>query len=374
MARTDGLSRAAMAAATLLFGWATLRGATSEASGRRREKGHSPERRPSPGHQRRDEGSADRGRDAATPTEIPTAGWKDILWRTYGQLNKDRVLMIAAGVTFYALLALFPAMTAFISLYGLFANPETVVGHIETLSGVLPGGAVEIIGGQMEKLAEQPSGQLGFGFAAGLAIALWSANNGMKAIFDATNVAYNEREKRSFLRLTAITLLFTIGAMLTLILALGAIVVLPVMIGFIGLGGTLETVLQLARWPLLLITLILAISLIYRYGPSREPAEWRWISPGAVLASVVWVVVSIAFSWYVANFGTYNETYGSLGAVIGFMVWMWISTTIVLMGAELNAEIEHQTKHDTTHAPEKPMGRRGAYVADHLGESVAKKG
>jgi membrane protein len=226
------------------------------------------------------------------------------------------------------------------------------------------------VGGQMESLAQQPRGSLGLGFAIGLIIALWSANNGMKAIIDAMNVAYNEAEGRSFIRLTMVSFMFTLGAIALLILALGAIVVLPIVLAFLGnaLGDTLETVLNLARWPVLLLIVIFAVSVLYRYGPNRERAEWRWVTPGSLLASVVWIVASIGFSWYVANFGTYNETYGSLGAIIGFMVWMWISATIIIMGAELNSEIEHQTRRDSTTGRPLPMGARGARVADELGE------
>ncbi|HSP23688.1 MAG TPA: YihY/virulence factor BrkB family protein [Saliniramus sp.] len=357
MAQTGGINRVATAAAAALVGLVALRKGSSEA-GRERDEKRARESEPS------------RGRDARSPTDIPSAGWKDILWRTYEQLSRDRVMLIAAGVTFYAILALFPAMTAFISIYGLFADPETVVGHVRAMEGVLPGGAVEIVGGQMESLAQQPSGSLGFGFAIGLAIALWSANNGMKAIIDAMNVAYNEGEGRSFIRLTMVSFMFTLGAIALLIIAMGAIVVLPIVLGFIGdaLGGTIENILNVARWPLLLLIVIFAISVLYRYGPNRERAEWRWVTPGSLLASVVWIIASIGFSWYVSNFGTYNETYGSLGAIIGFMVWMWISATIIIMGAELNSEMEHQTKRDSTTGRSLPMGARGAVVADELGE------
>ena len=357
MAETGGANKAVTAVAAALVGLVALRRGSSGAA---RERGAVREREREPG----------RGRDAQSPTAIPSAGWKDILWRTYGQLNRDRVMLIAAGVTFYAILALFPAMAAFVSIYGLFADPETVVGHVEALEGVLPGGAVEIIGGQMRDLAAQPAGSLGFGFGFGLLVALWSANNGMKAIIDATNVAYNERERRSFIRLTLVSFMFTLGAIALLILAMAGIVVLPIVLGFLGdaPGGTLGTALNVARWPVLLLIVILAVSVLYRFGPNRERARWRWVTPGSLLASIVWIAASIAFSWYVANFGAYNETYGSLGAIIGFMVWMWISATIIIMGAELNAEMEHQTTRDSTTGRPAPVGARGAVVADELGE------
>jgi membrane protein len=221
----------------------------------------------------------------------------------------------------------------------------------------------------MQTLAQQPSASLGIGFAAGLLIALWSANNGMKAIIDAMNVAYNEHEQRSFIRLTLVSFLFTLGAIALIMLAMSAIVVLPIMLAFLGdaLGDTMQTILNVARWPLMLLIVVFAISLLYRYGPNRERAEWRWVTPGSLLASIIWIIASIAFSWYVSNFGTYNETYGSLGAIIGFMVWIWISATIIIMGAELNAEMEHQTGRDSTTGRPRAMGARGAVVADKLG-------
>lgn len=280
-------------------------------------------------------------------------------------------MLVAAGVTFYGLLALFPALTAFVSIYGMFADPEAVVAHVDRLSEFMPEGAVEIIGGQMARIAGQSAGQLTLGFALGVGVALWSANNGMKAIFEATNVAYNEKEKRGFVLLTLVTLLFTLGGMIVVLLALGAIVVLPILLGFVGLEGAAATAMWLARWPLLLVVLVGAISLIYRYGPSRNPAAWRWIIPGSVLAALGWVLTSVLFSWYVANFDSYNETYGSLGAVIAAMVWMWLSATIVIMGAELNAEMERQTAVDSTAGPPAPRGDRGAEAADTLGEPRA---
>ncbi|MFC7705827.1 YihY/virulence factor BrkB family protein [Plastorhodobacter daqingensis] len=310
-----------------------------------------------------------RGRTAAGPLQIPLAGWKDILWRSYGQLGQDRVMLVAAGVTFYGLLALFPALTALISVYGLFADAGTVVRHVGMMEGLLPDSAIEILSGQMERIAAQPTGQLGFGFVMGLGITLWSANNGMKAIFDAMNVAYNEVEGRSFLRLTAVSLFFTLCAMALVVVIIGVVVLLPVALRFVGLDGLGELALRVGRWPVLLLALIGAICVIYRFAPDRERPDWRWVWPGALVAAVVWVAASIGFSWYVTSFDSYNETYGSLGAVIAFMVWMWVSATIVIMGAELNAEMERQTRRDSTTGAPLPMGQRGAQAADTLGQS-----
>lgn len=352
MAWNGGIGRIATAVAAVFLASVALR-RTSSAEAR--------------SHREDYEYEDSRGRSATGPTEIPATGWKDILWRTYAEMNNDRVLLVAAGVTFYGLLALFPALTAFVSIYGFFADPQSVVEHVGIVSGFLPEGAVEIVSGQMERIATQPTDRLSLGFIFGLGIALWSANNGMKAIFDATNVAYNEEEKRSFIRLNAVSLLFTLGAIAVLLMAIAAIVVLPIVLGFVGLGQAAEATLRILRWPVLLLIIITGISLIYRYGPSRARAKWRWISPGSVIASFGWIIASLLFSWYVANFDTYNETYGSLGAVIAFMVWMWVSATIIIMGAELNSEMEHQTARDSTTGDRKPMGARGAHMADTLG-------
>ncbi|QRM30110.1 YihY/virulence factor BrkB family protein [Microvirga sp. VF16] len=311
-----------------------------------------------------------RGRSADTPAEIPARGWKDILWRTYEEFGKDRIMSVAAGVTYYALLAVFPAIAALVSIYGLFANPATIQDHLNTLSGVLPGGALDIIREQIIRIASQGGGTLGFGFIFGLGLSLWSANAGMKAIFDALNIVYGEEEKRSFIKLNLLSLTFTLGAIGFILFALAGIVVLPIILNFVGIGSGAETWLALARWPLLLIGIVLGLSLIYRFGPSRDKAEWKWVTPGGLIAAVLWLAASMLFSWYVASFGSYNETYGSLGAVIGFMTWIWISTMIVLLGAEINAEMEHQTARDTTEGAHQPMGVRGAKMADTIG--VAK--
>ena len=343
---------------------------------REQDREKSPEARDSKAHhgaeaERKAETEKDRGRAAETPTAIPSKGWKDILWRTYEEMNKDRILAVAAGVTYFGLLALFPAVTALVSMYGLFADAATINDHLAVLSGFLPGGATEIIGEQVKRITAQGDTTLGFAFFFGLALSLWSANAGMKAMFDALNVAYDEDEKRGFFALNLRSLTFTLGAIAFILLALGGIVVIPVLLQFVGLGPVAEWILWLARWPALLAIIVFGLAVLYRYGPSRDQVEWKWITPGSILAAVVWVAASMLFSWYVSNFANYNETYGSLGAAIGFMTWLWLSTTIVLVGGELNAEIEHQTAKDTTKGPPQPMGSRGATVADTLGEAKA---
>ncbi len=280
-------------------------------------------------------------------------------------------MAVAAGVTFYGLLAIFPAIAAFVSLYGLVADPAEIEGHLTAMSTVLPGGAIQIVGEQVKRIASQGEGSLGFGFVAGLAVALWSSNAGMKAIFDALNVVYDEEEKRGFIKLNIQSLLFTVGAIVFLLTAIVATAVLPHLFDFIGLGQALEWTLAILRWPLLLVLVVLGLAALYRWGPSRDKAEWKWVTPGSLVAAVLWLVGSMLFSWYAANFGSYNETYGSLGAVVGFMTWMWISTIVILLGAELNAEMEHQTAKDTTDGAPKPLGARQATMADTLGAAKA---
>ena len=309
-----------------------------------------------------------RGRHAERPSGIPGKGWKDIFWRVVTEFSDDRVTLIAAGATFYLLLALFPALAAFVSLYGVVADPTTIADHISFLGGMLPQGGLELIESQLNSLAEQDASALSFGFILGLALALYSANNGILTLFEAMNIAYDETEKRSFLKRYAVSFMFTLGAIVIAILFIVSVGVVPAVLAFLGLGEAAETLISLARWPVLFIAAVFAISLLYRYGPSREKAKWRWVTWGSAVATIVWILASVLFSWYLQNFADYNATYGSLGAVIGFMMWTWISVTILIVGAELNSEMEHQTARDSTTDPAKPLGSRGATMADTVGK------
>lgn len=307
-----------------------------------------------------------RGRTAAAPQRIPPRGWWDILKRTVFQVSDDRLLTEAAGVTFYSLLALFPAIAALVSIYGLFADPATIGEQLSVVSSVVPAGGMEIIEEQVRRITSKPSAALGFGAIFGLLTALWSSNQAVKAVVDALNVVYGERDKRSFFYRTFLTLSFTLAGILFILLAMGSVVVLPIALKFVGLGALAETLLSLARWPVMLVVVGLFLACLYRFGPDRDLAKWRWVTWGSFVAAVLWAAVSAGFSYYVTNFGNYNETYGSLGAVIGFMTWIWISSTVVLVGAELDAEMEHQTARDTTAGPERPIGERGARMADEV--------
>ncbi len=312
-----------------------------------------------------------RGRAAPTPRHIPLKGWRDIALRTWRSFNADRLPAVAGGVAFYGLLALFPTMAAFISLYGLFFDVATAQAQLSYLTGVVPADVLTFIGQEMTRIANGRTGDLSLTFGLSLLLALWGANAASKALFDGLNVAYHEREKRNFFVINLQTLAFTLAAILFLILAVGAVIVVPVTFQLIDLpfGAAL---LALIRWPLLVGFMALGLAGLYRFGPSRRPARWRWLSWGAVTAAVLWLAASLAFSWYVSNIANYTATYGSLGAVVGLMMWLWVSALVVLLGAELNSEIEHQTAQDTTTGGRLPMGRRGAVVADSLGEATGK--
>jgi membrane protein len=311
-----------------------------------------------------------RGRHAQAPWQIPWRGWKDILWRTYQQIGEDRLFAVAAGVVFYGLLALFPALTAFVSLYGLFAKASTINDHLSAVAGILPGGAVDIIREQVTSLVSKGDAKLGIGFIIGLGIALWSANAGMKAIMDALNVVYEEKEKRSFVKLNLVSLGFTVAAIASMLLALGAVVALPLVMSHLGFASVTEVLIQLLRWPALLALVILGLAVIYRFAPSRREPRWQWISVGSVIAGIAWLGSSALLSWYLSSFANYDATYGSLGAAIGMMMWMWISSIVILFGAQLNSEIEHQTARDSTVEHEKLLGTRGAIMADTVGEAA----
>jgi len=314
---------------------------------------------------------ASRGRLARTPSEIPAKGWKDILLRVYRSVSEDRIVEIAAGVTYYAVLAIFPALAAFVSIYGLFADPGRISDVLQSLSSVLPGATIDVIGDEMRHLAIQPRSTLGATFLVSLAISLWSANSGMKAIFDASNIVYHEKERRGFFKLNAVSLMFTVVAMVGGLIVLALVAILPAVIdrigSLVGFGEQLKLLVTISRWPLLLLLVSAAIACMYRYGPSRETAQWRWLSWGSVAASLLWLAASMLFSWYASSFASYNRTYGSLSAVIVFMTWLWISTIVILLGAELDAEMEHQTARDTTTGHPRPLGDRGAHMADTIG-------
>jgi membrane protein len=289
------------------------------------------------------------GGGAERPGDIPTRGWKDIAWRVFHGFQRDRVLLVAAGITYYAILALFPAVGTVVSLYGLFADPTSITQSVESLSGVLPAGALQVIGDDAKRIASQGSGTLGFAFVVTLLFSIWSANSGTKSLFDALNIIYKQEEKRGFVRLTLSSLAFTIVGIVFVLIGFAGVVGAPVVLGAFGIPtASVGWFISLIRWPVLLFVVLFALACLYRYGPSRTEPKWRWVTWGSAAATAIWLGGSILFSWYVANFGTYNRMYGSLGALIGAMVWMWLSWIVILMGAEINAEIEHRAARDST--------------------------
>ncbi|MEY9182196.1 membrane protein [Bradyrhizobium sp. USDA 326] len=311
-----------------------------------------------------------RGRRAKSPLEIPWSGWKDIFWRTYQRIDEDRLLATAGGVVFFGLLALFPAVTALVSSYALFADPATISANLHTLATMLPEGSFQIVEDQVARVVSNGNTTLGVTFLVGLLLAIWSANAGVKAIFDALNVAYEEREKRSFIRLNMVSLAFTVGGILALLLMVGAVVAFPLALNHLGMAPESKLIVALARWPLLFIILLVALAILYRFAPSRDAPRWQWLSLGAVTAALLWIAGSALLSWYLSEFANYNATYGSLGAAIGLMMWMWMSAIVIMFGAELNSEIERQTLRDTTTGRPKPLGTRDAVSADTVGATA----
>ncbi|MAM39889.1 MAG: ribonuclease BN [Erythrobacter sp.] len=310
-----------------------------------------------------------RGRHADKPTQIPAKGWKDIALRVKDELSSDHVGLIAAGVAFYALLALFPAVTALMALAGLVLEPPEVTAQLESLTAMMPKDAAQIVLDQAVAVAGSEQAGLGLAFVIGLGLALYSASKGMSSLMEGLNVAYDEDEERGLVSKTIWTLGLTLFLIVGLVLGLVAAVALPAILDFLPLPNWLKTVLALSQWVILAVLTVSGLAVVYRYGPSRENAEWRWLSPGAIAACIIWLIASVAFSIYVGNFGSYNESFGSMAGVIILLMWLWISAYIILLGAELNAEMEAQTAEDTTSGKDQPMGKRGAEKADRLGDA-----
>jgi membrane protein len=277
----------------------------------------------------------------ATAPRRGWAFWKRVLYRTYEEINDDRLLALAAGVVFYGLLAIFPAITALVSSYALFANASTINGHLALVSGLMPQSAYSIVDEQVTRIVARTTGDLGLAFFVGLALALWSANAGVKAIIDALNIVYGVKERRSFIRLNLVSLAFTVGALVVFLLALGTIVVLPVMLSYLPLYGYGAAVSTWMRWPGLLLLLMSGLAVLYRFGPDRPSPRWQFLSVGTVFAVLAWLAGSALLSWYLGSFANYDATYGSLGAGIGLMMWLWMTAIVILVGAELNSEIDH---------------------------------
>lgn len=310
-----------------------------------------------------------RGRGAATPFQIPFKGMMDVLWRVYRGISRDRASANAAGAAFFLILAIVPALAALVSLYGLAGDPAQLRDQLEDLQGFLPPSLLDLMDSELERLVQQRTDWLSVTFATTFVIAIYVINSAIQGLFDALNVIYGEREKRSLLRLYATSLVFTFGGLIFVILLLNVVIGVPIILGLLPLGPLAGWIVAVLPSVALFILANIGIAALYRYGPSRRPAKWRWISPGSVAAATVWIAVSAGFSFYLSSFANYSATYGSLGAIAAAMMWAYISTFILLVGAELDAELEHQTARDTTIAPDRPLGRRRAVVADSVGRS-----
>jgi len=310
-----------------------------------------------------------RGRNAEHPADIPSRGWFDVLWRAWGEVGETNMFLIAGGVTYALLLALFPGLAALVSLYGLVFDPAQIEQQFGAVSAILPTQTQQLLGQQLHSLVSASSGALGFGAVAGSLLTLWSASRGMSGIITAMNIAYEEKERRGLFKLNLIALGLTLGLLIGGIIVITLIGVLPAAVQLLAVGRGTKWLLFLVQWPLLVVLMMFGLAVLYRYAPDRDKPQWRWVSSGAIAATILWIIGSIGFTVYVANFNSYDKTYGSLGGVVVLLTWLYLSALAVLFGAVINAQSEKQTRKDSTEGPPREMGQRDAHAADTLGES-----
>jgi membrane protein len=310
------------------------------------------------------------GRTAAHPKQIPSAGWRDIFMRVVQNIGRDNTSLVAAGIGLNALLAVFPALAVLVSVYGMFASPGDVATDLGPFLSILPADASKLLTDQLQTLTTPKNHTLGFGAVVATVVALWNSRQGMAALMTATNIAYNQQEQRGFLRQTALSIGFSAGAMFIFLVMLLVGVAVPLVLERMPIGAGVTVAILVFRWVLLWSFAVLGFSLAYRYAPDRQPPQWRWVTWGSVIAATVWILGSLGFAAYVQDFGSYGKTYGALGGVIVLLMWFYLMGFTIVLGAEINAEMEHQTAVDTTEGPPAPMGRRGAYVADTLGRTA----
>jgi membrane protein len=306
------------------------------------------------------------GERASTPTQIPAKGWWQVVKRGWREASEDQVPLLGAGVAFFGFLSLFPALAAFTLIYGLVADPATISAQTQTLTASLPPEARTLLVGQLDQLASAPQQNLGWGLVLAIVLALWSASGGVGNLITAINIAYDEEKKRGFVKDKLLALGVTVGAVIFMALVVGLVAGVPLVLGFVDVNGPLRWVIEVVRWLLLAVLVMLALAVLYRVAPDREAPKFRWVSAGAVTATVLWLAASAAFSLYVTFFGNYAKTYGALAGVVLLMLWLWLTSYAILLGAEINAESEEQTVKDTTSGPEQPLGRRGAVKADSM--------
>jgi membrane protein len=306
------------------------------------------------------------GEEAHTPTQIPAQGWWQITRRAFTESGADNVPMLAGGVAYFAFLAVFPALIAAVTLYGLVADPATVTRQVGDLASALPQEVQPLIAGQLTSVASGSNGALGIGLVVSLLAAFWSASSGTGNLMKAVNLAYDEDETRGFLKTRGIALLLTLGAVVFVLATLVLIAVVPPVMEALPLGIVGTVVAQVVRWVLLVLLVVGALAVVYRVAPDRDAPKFRWVSTGAFVAAALWIIGSVGFSLYVNNFGSYNKTYGALAGVVVLLLWLYLTSYIVLLGAEINAESERQTRRDTTRGDEQPMGTRRAVAADEV--------
>lgn len=321
-----------------------------------------------------DPNTQNRGRDASTPWQIPATGWKDVVWRVWNELREGGIVDRAASIAFYGVLALYPALTGTVSIYGLLADPSDVVRQVNSISAAMPPLARRVVLGELTAIAHRSAAELTLGVVASLLFAVVSASSGVAAMMRGINAAYDEQETRGWLRHRLLALGLTVTLSLFVVVSVALITLLPVVLTQLGLGAQARAVLQFSRWPLLGVATMLGLAVLYRYGPDRTPARWPWVAPGSLLATLIWIFASSSFSLYADNFGGFGATYGAIAAGVVLSLWMFLSALAILVGAELNAEVEHQTTVDSTIGLPRPMGKRGAAVADGLGRSCPPSG
>jgi membrane protein len=309
-----------------------------------------------------------KGHDATTPREIPKTGWWSIIKRVYASLDAKNLSIVAAGIAFFAMLAIFPGLIALVAVYGLVADPATVQKEIASVQGLIPGEAQHIISTYLTNLVSSNASRLGFGLIISVLFALWSARAGTVSLMEGLNIAYEEQEKRGMIRYQTVALTLTVAMIIFAILALGLIAAVPAVVELAPLGNAIKTIGVIAPWPVLIILSTIGFAAVYRFAPARREAKSRWVTLGGVVATLLWIVGSIGFSFYVQKFGSYDKTFGSLGAVVVLLTWLYLTAYAVLLGACFNAEMERQTARDTTEGPEKPMGKRGAKMADTVAD------
>lgn len=313
-----------------------------------------------------------RGRQADKPSQIPADGWKDIAKRVKAEVKDDNVPLLSAGVAFYSLLALFPALVAVVSMYGLVADPQQVGKQLKSFTKAMPSQAADLIITQVRTIAGSSSGALGVTVILGILVALWSASSGMKWLMSALSLIYDEREDRKFVKLRGMALALTVGASLALVISIGLIAAGPSLARALGLGSAGVLAVNILKWPLLMALVIAGLTIVYRYGPNRNTAKWAWVSWGSGIAAVIWLVASAGFAVYASLAGSFSKNYGSFAGIVVLMLWLYLTVLAILIGAEINSEMEHQTGKDTTTGKPEPLGSRNATMADEVAPATAK--